>query len=334
MTTVQVPPPASQRPGANEPCWCGSGQKYKKCHRDGDARAPVGLVSPRKRVMPGRVSPRRKVPAHIRRPEWAENGRVSEPRPGESVVMNAEQLVRMRRACGAAARVLAHVGSLVRPGITTDELDALAHEEYVRLGGYPSTLNYKGYPKSICTSVNEVICHGIPDSRALEDGDIVNLDVTIYLDGMHGDCSATVAVGNVTAEDRRLMDVAQRSMEMGIQAARAGKQIREIGRAIERFAASHGMGSVRAFCGHGIGERFHNSLQIPHYDDPHATTVMRPGMVFTVEPMITLGTWRHGEWDDGWTVVTADGRNTAQYEHTILITEDGPEILTRPDVVL
>ena len=159
-------------------------------------------------------------------------------------------------------------GEAVRVGITTDALDEIAHEETIRLGGYPSPLNYRGFPKSLCTSVNEVICHGIPDSRPLEDGDIVNLDVTVYLDGMHGDCSATFLVGEVDAEGRRLVQVARECLAKGIAAVRPGRAISEIGKAIEAHASRHGYGVVRAYCGHGIGESFHTSLQIPHHYDP------------------------------------------------------------------
>jgi methionyl aminopeptidase len=235
----------------------------------------------------------------------------------------------MRRACRAAAQVLAHTAARVAPGVTTDALDAAAHEETLRLGGYPSPLNYRGFPKSICTSVNEVICHGIPDSRPLEGGDIVNLDITVFLEGMHGDCSATCLVGEVDAEARRLVRVAEECLGLGIAAVKPGLPVRVIGQAIEPHALRHGYGVVRAYSGHGIGESFHTELQIPHHDDPAATEIMRPGMTFTIEPMITAGTWEAELWPDGWTAVTADGRLTAQFEHTLLVTEAGAEILTR-----
>jgi methionyl aminopeptidase len=245
-------------------------------------------------------------------------------------LMTGARLERMRRACGAAARVLEITGAAVRPGVTTDELDAIAHEAYIREGGFPSTLNYRGFPKSLCTSVNEVVCHGIPDSRRLESGDIVNLDVTIYLEGMHGDCSATFMVGDVDAEARRLVRVTEECLARGIAAIQPGRTIRVIGQAIEPHAAAHGYGVVRAYAGHGIGEMFHTPLQIPHYDEPDATEIFRPGMVFTVEPMITEGTWQIRHWNDGWTVVTADGKRSAQFEHTVLVTDGGAEILTVP----
>jgi methionyl aminopeptidase len=265
------------------------------------------------------------VPAQIARPDYAGTGR---PRSQGADIRTAEELVRMRRACAAAARVLRVAGEAVRAGITTDGIDELAHAEIVRLGGYPSPLNYRGFPKSICTSVNEVICHGIPDSRPLEDGDIVNLDVTVYLDGMHGDCSATFLVGEVDAEGRRLVQVARECLHEGIAAVRPGRPISDIGRAIEAHASQHGYGVVRSYCGHGIGDTFHTSLQIPHHYDPSLRRQMAPGMTFTVEPMITEGTWEDRLWDDGWTAVTDDGKRSAQFEHTLLVTEGGAEILT------
>jgi methionyl aminopeptidase len=316
------------RPGRNDPCWCGSGQKYKKCHLDADARggsAGAPAPRPRRALAPGVVSPRRGVPASITRPDYAASGRPGAQ--GKDVKTPAE-LERLRRACRAAARVLRVTGEAVRVGITTDALDELAHAETIRLGGYPSPLNYRGFPKAICTSVNEVICHGIPDSRPLEDGDIVNLDVTVYLDGMHGDCSATFLVGEVDAGGRKLVQVARECLARGIAAVKPGRPVSDIGKAIEALASRNGYGVVRAYCGHGIGETFHTSLQIPHHYDPSVRRTMEPGMTFTVEPMITEGTWQDLLWDDGWTAVTADGKRSAQFEHTIVVTSEGAEILT------
>ncbi|MBU8896842.1 type I methionyl aminopeptidase [Corallococcus sp. H22C18031201] len=329
--TVTTPP--AVLPGPNEPCWCGSGSKYKKCHRGADS------VEARKRgpepvragsVRPGIISPRRSVPANIPRPDYAESGKPRRSRFAESDVKSPEVLARMRRACRAAGQVLQEAASHLRPGITTDEIDAITHAAYIQRGGYPSTLNYHGYPKSLCTSVNEVICHGIPDSRALEDGDIVNLDITIFLEGVHGDCSATYFVGKVDPESERLVRVTRECLDLGIGAVKVGRPISDIGRAIEGHATKNGMSVVRAYCGHGIGETFHTSLQIPHYYEAEADTVIEPGMVFTIEPMINLGDWHHRSWDDGWTAVTADGKRSAQFEHTILVTEQGAEILTLP----
>jgi methionyl aminopeptidase len=276
---------ARTRPGRNDPCWCGSGQKYKKCHLDEDARGAVTAATARvsrRGLRPGVVSPRRAVPAVIARPDYASSGR---PRALGRDVKTPEELARLRGACRAAARVLRVAGEAVRPGITTDALDEIAHAETLRQGGYPSPLNYRGFPKSICTSVNEVICHGIPDSRPLEDGDIVNLDITVFLHGMHGDCSATFLVGEVDPDGRRLVQVARECLAKGISAVRPGRPISDIGHAIEAHASRHGYGVVRSYCGHGIGETFHTSLQIPHHYDPSVRRIMEKGMTFTIGTM-------------------------------------------------
>lgn len=325
-------------PGPNEPCWCGSGTKYKKCHKSADQvelrrRAATGgsanvSTAPQRRVKPGVVGPMRTVPPHIPRPDYAETGK-----PGRrtvSPILEGERLERMRRACTAAARILKRLGEEVKPGVTTDSIDALAHQLYIDAGGYPSTLNYHGFRKSLCTSVNEVVCHGIPDSRPLEDGDIVNLDVTIYLDGMHGDCSATFLVGEVDEAGRKLVQVTKECLDLGIAAVKPGVPIRAIGQAIEPYAKKHGYSVVRAYAGHGIAEIFHTPIQVPHYNESDAKEIIRPGMVFTVEPMISEGSWQVTHWNDGWTVVTADGKRSAQFEHTIVVTETGAEILTLP----
>jgi len=303
---------------ANDPCWCGSGRKFKRCHRDSAER-----------LQPGRISPMRTVPPEIPRPDYAATGEpVRRPEPR---VKSPDVIERMRRAGRAAAEVLEIGAAAVAPGVTTDEIDAIVHQAYIDRGGYPSTLNYRGYPKSLCTSVNEVICHGIPDDRALRDGDIVNLDVTIYLDGVHGDTNATYLVGQVDDASRRLVDVTRECLTRGIDAVVPGRPFSDIGRAIEEHATANGYQVVRAFVGHGIGEQFHTDLQIPHYYEPRLTTVMEPGMVFTIEPMISMGTGLHRIWDDDWTAVTADGSRTAQFEHTVLVTDDGVEVLTTTD---
>ena len=302
---------------SNDLCWCGSGRKYKRCHK---ASAD--------HIRPGRISPARVVPPEIPRPPYAETG--VPVRRTESHVRSPEVIERMRRAGRAAGEILATVGAAVAPGVTTDELDALCHEECIKRGGYPSPLNYGAFPKSLCTSVNEVICHGIPDDRALVDGDIINLDVTIYLDGVHGDTNATFPVGTIDPASADLIQVTRECLDLGIGQVRPGNQIRQIGRAIQAHAEGRGYGVVRAFVGHGIAEQFHTDLQIPHYDDPRATTVIEPGMTFTIEPMITMGAWQHQIWPDNWTAVTVDRRRTAQFEHTIAVTETGYDVLTLP----
>lgn len=300
---------------ANDPCWCGSGQKFKRCHRDA-----------KQQLQPGTISAWRTVPAEIPRPEYAETGQVT--RRPEDRVKSPEMIERMRRAGAAAAEVLAIGAAVIAPGVTTDEIDAVVHQAYIDRGGYPSTLNYRSYPKSLCTSVNEVICHGIPDDRQLQDGDIVNLDVTIWLDGVHGDTNATYGVGNVDDASKRLIDVTRQCLDRGIAAVAPGRPFSDIGRAIETHAVANGYEVVRAFVGHGIGEQFHTDLQIPHYYEPRMTTIMEPGMVFTIEPMISMGTGLHKIWDDDWTAVTADGSRTAQFEHMLVVTDTAVEILT------
>lgn len=303
-------------PAANDPCWCGSGRKYKRCHKGTEGR-----------IQPGIVSPMRYVPDSIVKPPYADTGVV--PRYNESRIKEPDVIERMRIAGAAAKDILRRAGEMVRPGITTDEIDIFVHDACIAMGGYPSPLNYHGYPKSVCTSVNEVICHGIPDSRVLEDGDVINLDVTIYLNGVHGDTNATFAVGNISEQDQHLMAVTEECMWHGIEVVKPGVMINEIGRAIEVHAKKHKYGVVRAFIGHGIGENFHTDIQVLHYYDPRNTMILREGMTFTIEPMITAsGESRHKMWDDDWTAVTADGSRTAQYEHTMVVTKDGVEVLT------
>ena len=234
----------------------------------------------------------------------------------------------MRRAGAAAAEILVEAGRAVQPGVTTDRSDALVHEATIVRGGYPSPLNYRGYPKSVRTSVNEVICHGIPDSRPLSDGDIVNIDVTIFLDGVHGDTSVTVLVGDVDDHSRRLVAETRIAMDLGIDTVRPTQPLPAIGHTLARHAQRHGLGVVREFIGHGIGTEFHSGLQVKHYFDPRDDTLLVAGMTFTIAPMLTLGDPSCALWDDAWTAVTLDGRRTAQFEHTLLVTEDGVERLT------
>jgi methionyl aminopeptidase len=272
------------------------------------------------------VSPVRPVPDQVARPEYVAIGRPSGP-AGLQVHTGAD-LDRLRHAGRVAAEVLATAGAAVAPGVTTDELDALAHDTYVRLGAYPSTLGYKGYPKSICTSVNEVVCHGIPDDRALVEGDIVNVDVTAFVDGVHGDTSATFAVGTLDEPTAALVELTRRATLVGIAAVRPGAQLSAIGEAIEPFAAAHGLKVVREWGGHGIGAVFHAAPHVNHTVERGRALRLEPGMTFTVEPMLNAGTNRHHTWDDDWTVATDDLLPSAQFEHTVIVTEDGVEILT------
>jgi methionyl aminopeptidase len=284
----------------------------------------MGMAS----LVPGTLSPTRPVPAHIARPEYVGK---SAPTPYTGPdVQSAETLEKMRVAGRIAAQALAEVGEAVKPGITTDELDRIGHEFLCDHGAYPSTLGYRGYPKSLCTSVNEVICHGIPDSTVLNEGDIVNVDITAFIGGVHGDTNATFEVGEVSQEAHLLVERTRESLDRAIRAVRPGRQVNVIGRVIESYAKRFGYGVVRVFTGHGIGSAFHSGLIVPHYDDPRADTVFQPGMTFTIEPMLTLGTAEHRMWADNWTAVTADGKLSAQFEHTMVVTEDGVELLTVP----
>lgn len=280
-------------------------------------------------LTPGRISPRRAVPPSIVRPEY-----VDRPAPAKftgSDVKSPEVIEAMRVAGRIAAQALEVCGKAVAPGVTTDEIDRLGHEFLLDHGAYPSTLGYRGFPKSLCTSVNEVICHGIPDDRPLQEGDICNIDITAYTGGVHGDNNATFLVGEVDEESRLLVERTREALARAITAARPGRQVNVIGRVIESYAKRFGYGVVRDYTGHGVGEAFHSGLVIPHYDSaPDYDTLIEPGMTFTIEPMLNLGTPDWVEWDDGWTIVTADGLRSAQFEHTILITESGPEILTLP----
>ncbi|WP_029069154.1 type I methionyl aminopeptidase [Jonesia quinghaiensis] len=280
-------------------------------------------------LVPGTVTPRRTVPPHIARPEY-----VGKPGPTPftgSNIPTPEVLDNIRVASRIAAQALQEVGRAIRPGITTDELDVIGHEFVLDHNAYPSTLGYRGFPKSLCTSLNEVICHGIPDSTVLVDGDIVNVDITAFIHGVHGDNNATFTVGEVDEESALLVERTREALNRGIKAVKPGREVNVIGRVIEKYAARFGYGSVRDYTGHGVGEAFHTGLVIPHYDSaPMFDTVMEPGMVFTIEPMLTVGGIEADIWDDDWTVVTTDRKRTAQFEHTLVVTEDGAEVLTLP----
>lgn len=277
-------------------------------------------------VRPGLLSPMRTVPSRIALPDYAHTGRPSDRR--SRAVRTPEEIPKMRLAGQLAAEVLIEVGEAIAPGVTTDELDRVGHEAAIARDSYPSPLNYRGFPKSLCTSVNEVVCHGIPDSRKLEEGDIVNVDVTVFHDGVHGDTNCTFLVGEVDPASRYLIEATYAATYAGIGAVRPGALVNHIGLAIERSVDQSRYGIVEEFIGHGIGDQFHTSLQIPHYYSRQATTKIEAGMTFTVEPMITIGPADVRIWDDDWTAVTESFQRTAQFEHTLLVTEDGAEILT------
>ncbi|MBE1513665.1 type I methionyl aminopeptidase [Nesterenkonia halotolerans] len=287
------------------------------------SHAPVGTLTK------GAVSPERAVPAHIERPNYV--GLEAPPEYTGEDVYDAPTVERIRRAAQLAADAMVATSKLIRPGVTTEELDAYAHQYLTDRGAYPSCLSYRGFPKAICTSVNEVICHGIPDTTVLAEGDIVNLDITAYIDGVHGDHNRTFFVGAVDEESRLLVERTEEAMMRAIRAVKPGRPINVIGRAIESYAKRFGYGVVREFIGHGVGKAFHTGLVIPHFDAaPDHARLMEPGMVFTIEPMLTLGTRHWDMWEDGWTAVTRDRKRTAQFEHTLVVTDDGAEILTLP----
>ena len=289
----------------------------------GAERAPLGNLKP------GKISPRRPVPAHIDRPEYMYH---SGPEViTASDIKTPETIEKIRKAGQIAAQALQAVGEAIRPGVTTDELDRIGHDFIISRDAYPSCLGYMGFPKSLCTSINEVICHGIPDDRPLEDGDIINVDITAYYDGVHGDTCAMFEVGTVDEESHLLIERTREAMMRGIKAVRPGREINVIGRVIESYAHRFNYGVVRDYTGHGVGEAFHSGLIVPHYDTaPAHSEIMEEGMVFTIEPMLNLGGVEWEQWDDQWTVVTKDRGRSAQFEHTIVVTENGAEILTLP----
>lgn len=279
-------------------------------------------------LTPGRVSPLRAVPQHITRPEYV--GKQAPTHFLGSDIYASEAIERIRESGRIAAQAIELVGAAIRPGITTDELDSLGHDFIIEHDAYPSTLGYRGFPKSLCSSINEVICHGIPDNTVIEDGDIVNIDITAYKNGVHGDSNRTFIAGKVGDDVSALVDRTREAMNRGIRAVAPGRKVNVIGRAIESYARRFGYGVVRDFTGHGVGEAFHSGLIIPHYDSPNFSTEIQRGMVFTIEPMLTLGSQDWEMWDDGWTVVTKDRSVTAQFEHTLVVTERGAEVLTIP----
>ncbi|MCO6393502.1 MULTISPECIES: type I methionyl aminopeptidase [Corynebacterium] len=287
-------------------------------------------MSKRGKLQQQASTPIRKVPKDIERPEYAWKDDVQE-NIGEPYVQDAETIEKMRESSKIAANALAVAGAAVKPGVTTDEIDRVAHEYMLDHGAYPSTLGYRGFPKSCCVSLNEIVCHGIPDTTVIEDGDIVNIDVTAYKNGVHGDTNATFLAGDVSQEHKDLVQRTYEAMMRGIKVAKPGREINVIGRVIESYAKRFGYNVVTDFTGHGVGPTFHNGLVVLHYDSDAYRDILEPGMTLTIEPMINLGALPYDIWDNGWTVQNRDGKFTAQFEHTLVITEDGNEILTIPD---
>ncbi len=285
----------------NDPCWCGSGQKWKKCHYP---KLPVGPELAKQYLLEYGI-----------------------------VLKTPDQIDKIRHACQVTAEILDKLCKAAKAGVTTLDLDELSRKLHKEAGATPAPLGYGSppYPKTICTSINEVICHGIPDKRPLQEGDIVNIDVSCIVDGFFGDCSRMVAIGKISEEKERVMNVSLQSLNLAIKVCKPGNEVWHIGKAIEDYARSKQCSVVNQFVGHGVGIAFHEPPEIPHhYNDMQIP--FAPGMIFTIEPMINAGV-RDGILDpkDGWTVRTKDGKATAQWEHTILITETGHEILTIRD---
>jgi len=286
-------------------------------------------------LRPGKVlKPIRSVPNHIPKPDYAETGEpISENalRNSTSIeVKTPEQIEAMRKVCRLAREVLDIAGRAAKVGVTTEEIDRIVYEACIERGAYPSPLNYRHFPKSCCTSVNEIICHGIPDCRPLKDGDILNVDITLYYGGMHGDVNDTFLIGNVDEKARILVQVTYEALQRAISIVKPGVLYREIGNVISKFVHQHGFSVVRSYCGHGIGRLFHTAPSVPHYGKNKAIGVMKPGHTFTIEPMINEGSCHDVLWPDNWTAVTKDGKRSAQFEHTLLVTENGCEVLTAP----
>lgn len=283
------------------------------------------------RVTAGTIEPKLLVPKHIQRPDYAKDGtpkRTKQGLPWEINPQTPEDIVRMRKAGRIAREVIDTAIRSVRPGITTNSIDELVHAEVIKRDSYPSPLNYNGFPKSVCTSVNEIICHGIPDSTVLMEGDIINIDVTIFHDGVHGDCSETVFVGKVSDEVRDLVKTTHECWMAAIDICKPGVPYSKIGGVIEDYTKPKGYSTVKEFCGHGVGRVFHSYPNILHYKNTQNAGIMAVGHTFTIEPMICMKSAKPVVWPDDWTAATSDGLQTAQFEHTLLITETGVEMLT------
>jgi len=278
------------------------------------------------------LSPRRTIPDHIPKPDYASNGQpISEhvsDRSGKIPIFTEEELKGIKKAAKYGREVLDIAAAAIKPGITTDEIDEIVHNATIERNSYPSPLNYYNFTKSLCTSVNEIICHGVPDKRPLEDGDIVNLDISLYHEGYHADLNETYYVGTPSKDAINVTETARECLDLAIQHCKPGVTFRSVGDIIEKHAKQHGCSVVRTFVGHGIGKLFHGPPQVAHYARNKSPGIMKPGMVFTIEPMINAGAFRDIQWPDDWTAATADGSLSAQFEHELLITETGVEVLS------
>lgn len=281
------------------------------------------------------LSPVSRVPDNIQTPDYAFSGsptsEILEARSSIIEPLNEKQLKKYKTVCKLGREVLDLAAAAIKPGVTTEEIDKIVFEETVKRKAYPSPLNYYNFPKSVCTSVNEIICHGIPDKRPLKDGDIVNIDISLYKDGLHTDLNETYYVGDKAKSDPKIVNLVETTREclqLCIDIVKPGVPFREFGNIIEKHAKQNGCSVVRTYCGHGTGQYFHCSPEVPHYARNKASGVCKKGVIFTIEPMINMGTWRDVRWPDNWTAATADGKYSAQFEHTLLVTDDGCEILT------
>lgn len=286
-------------------------------------------------LRPGRLSAPRLVPASIKRPDYADHpeghplSEIADRHNTIPKVLTDEEIESMRVVTKLAREVLNEAAKAADVGVTTDELDRIVHEAAIERDCYPSPLNYYQFPKSVCTSVNEVICHGIPDMRPLENGDLCNVDVTVYHRGFHGDLNETLFIGEVDEKSKQLTKVTHEALMAAINIVKPGVKFREIGNVIQKYVSDYNYSVVRSYCGHGIHRLFHCAPNVPHYSNNKAVGVMKAGNTFTIEPMISEGSWRDEQWPDNWTAVTADGKRSAQFEQTLLVTETGVEILTR-----
>jgi methionyl aminopeptidase len=281
----------------NDLCWCGSGKKYKHCHLKQDRQS-----SGRQRLMGGRSR--------------------------EIIIKTEEQIDGIRRASQLTRDILDMLEERIVAGISTEDINRWVHEYTLAHGATPAPLNYRGFPKSVCTSLNQVVCHGIPDGTVLREGDILNVDVTSILDGYYGDSSRMFLIGEVSDEACRLVEVTRECLNLGIAQVKPGNTLGDIGHAIQQHAESHGYSVVRDYIGHGTGVQFHEPPDVRHFGEPGTGVRLVPGMVFTIEPMINAGGYQVKLLGDGWTVETADGSLSAQWEHTVRVTEDGVEVLT------
>jgi len=302
--------------GRNDPCWCGSGLKYKKCHLAADRAAGKASGAPAAATSPSLEA------------EWKNAARGARRRSRKIRLKSEAEVEGIRRACQLTREILDRVGERVRPGVTTGSLDRWIHDTMRAHGATPATLGYRGYPASSCISVNEVVCHGIPGERELASGDIVNVDVTTILDGYFGDASRMYLVGEVSEDARRLVEVTRECLDLGVAAVAPGHTLGDIGHAIQAHAEAHGFSVVRQMVGHGVGVEFHEPPEVPHFGETGEGPALVPGMVFTIEPMINAGGWELEILDDGWTAVTSDGSLSAQWEHTVLVTPGGVDVLT------